>query len=80
MCIRDRGSAVLPLTGPNRYAARTSARSPVEVCCDFLTHVRGGAAACDEERILLTEAIEATRIARAATDDRAVGAAQAVVA
>ncbi len=74
------GSAVLPLTGPNRYAARTSARSPVEVCCDFLTHVRGGAGACDEERSLLTEAIEATRIARAATDDGAVAAAQAVVA
>ena len=51
------------------YAARTSSRSDVEVCCDFLAHVRGGRAATDDERALLGEAVEASRVDRAVGDD-----------
>ena len=51
------------------YAARTSSRSDVEVCCDFLAHVRGGRAATDDEVALLGEAVEASRVDRAVGDD-----------
>ncbi|CCH76372.1 putative exonuclease [Nostocoides japonicum T1-X7] len=53
------------------YAARMrSARSEVDVCCDFLGHVRGGVAASDAERQVLVDAVEAARLARADADDR----------
>ncbi|HET9022111.1 MAG TPA: exonuclease SbcCD subunit D [Ornithinibacter sp.] len=55
-----------------RYAARPASRSDVEVCCDFLTHVRGGRPATDDERALLGEAVEATRLARQVGDDEGV--------
>ena len=51
------------------YARRVESRSEVEVCCDFLGHVRGGLAASEGERSLLGEAVEATRVARGLMDD-----------
>ncbi len=54
------------------YARRVEARSEVEVCCDFLGHVRGGRPATDDEQALLAEAVEATRLARGITDDEGV--------
>ena len=54
------------------YAARAASRSDVEVCCDFLTHVRGGRGATEEERALLGEAVEATRLGRQVGDDEGV--------
>lgn len=54
------------------YAARVQAESPVDVCCDFLDHVRGGQGADADERRLLTEAVEASRVARGLADDEGV--------
>lgn len=54
------------------YARRVEARSEVEVCCDFLGHVRGGRPASDDERALLAEAVEAARLARGIADDEGV--------
>ncbi|WP_377642470.1 exonuclease SbcCD subunit D [Oryzobacter terrae] len=54
------------------YARRVESRSEVEVCCDFLAHVRGGRPATDDEQALLAEAVEATRLARGRTDDEGV--------
>jgi exonuclease SbcD len=54
------------------YAARVQAESPVDVCCDFLDHVRGGQGADADERVLLTEAVEASRVARGLADDEGV--------
>lgn len=51
------------------YAQRVGARSEVDVCCDFLGHVRGGRAADEDERGLLREAVEAARVARGLADD-----------
>jgi exonuclease SbcD len=51
------------------YAARLARRADVDVCCDFLDHVRGGRAATDEERALLTTALEASRVGRGCDDD-----------
>jgi exonuclease SbcD len=59
------------------YARRVESRSEVEVCCDFLGHVRGGRPASDDERSLLAEAVEATRVARGLTDDEGVARAGA---
>lgn len=52
------------------YAERVRARDDVDICCDFLTHVRGGHAATDDERALLREALEGGRLA--ASDDEGV--------
>ena len=41
---------------PHPYAARTAERGPVEVCDDFLGHVRGGRGASAAERAVLVEA------------------------
>ena len=54
------------------YAHRVEARTEVEVCCDFLGHVRGGRTASSDEEALLAEAVEATRVARGLTDDEGV--------
>ena len=56
------------------YAARVASASAVDVCCDFLGHVRGGRAADDDERALLGEAVEAARVARGVADDEGVAA------
>lgn len=52
-----------------RYADRPGTEDPVEVCCDFLGHVRAGQAASVQERALLTEAVEAVRLDRGRRDD-----------
>ncbi|HET7761402.1 MAG TPA: exonuclease SbcCD subunit D [Phycicoccus sp.] len=54
------------------YAARVEARAEVDVCCDFLGHVRGGRAAGEEERELLAEAVGAARVRRGIADDEGV--------
>lgn len=54
------------------YAERVAARSPEQVCCDFVAHVRGGTAASDEERALLAQALEAARIGRRTAEDEGV--------
>jgi exonuclease SbcD len=62
----DPQGAPVPVT---RYAEPTSAEDPVDVCCDFLGHVRAGQAAGEDERALLVEAVEAARLDRGAQDD-----------
>ena len=53
------------------YAARLgSAPAPLDVCCEFLTHVRGGRAASDDERTLLATAVEESRVDRHESEDR----------
>ena len=62
-----------PLAVPLRpYAARAASRSDLDVCCDFLEHVRGGRAASEQERELLAQAVEESRLARRARDDEGV--------
>ena len=63
------------------YAARLAQKSDVDVCCDFLSHVRSGQAAEPAEREVLTEAVEAVRLRRAGRDDEgSVSAASTGVA
>ncbi|SES01670.1 Exodeoxyribonuclease I subunit D [Pedococcus cremeus] len=50
------------------YAARVAARSEVDVCCDFLAHVRSGHGASEAEREVVAAAVEAARLHRAAKD------------
>ena len=58
------------------YASRTAARTDLDVCCDFLSHVRGGPAATTAERTLLDEALGRSRESRGLRDDEGqVGAA-----
>jgi len=65
----DPEGATVPL---RPYAARVATTSDVDVCCDFLSHVRGGRGASDDERGLLAEAVEASRVARQLGDDEGV--------
>jgi exonuclease SbcD len=52
------------------YASALGRRSDdLDVCCDFLAHVRGGQSASEEERALLRRAVEASRVERAARLD-----------
>ena len=51
------------------YAQRASAPTQLDVCCDFLTHVRSGRSATDPERALLAQALEAVRTSRGERDD-----------
>jgi exonuclease SbcD len=61
-----RGGAV-PISS---YAAVLGRRSDdVDVCCDFLAHVRGAHPASTGERALFAEAVEASRVERAARLD-----------
>ncbi len=59
------------------YAARVEARAEVDVCCDFLEHVRGGRAATGPERELLLEAVGSARVQRGLADDEGVAAGAA---
>ncbi|MEP7193415.1 MAG: exonuclease SbcCD subunit D [Actinomycetota bacterium] len=57
-----------------QVTARTGAsslrqRGDLDLCCDFLAHVRGGSAASAQERGLLATAIEGSRVARSDHDD-----------
>ncbi|CCH70309.1 MAG TPA: exonuclease SbcCD subunit D [Phycicoccus elongatus] len=54
------------------YAERLEARTELDVCCDFLTHVRGGAVASEDERALWQEAIDAARLGRSRSSDEGV--------
>ena len=48
------------------YAAKVgSRRDDLDVCCDFLGHVRGGVAASADERLLLRDALDASRVEQA---------------
>lgn len=48
------------------YATRVGRpRQDLDLCCDFVGHVRDGRVADDEERLLLRDALEASRAARA---------------
>jgi exonuclease SbcD len=71
----DPQGAAAPLHG---YAQRTSAADPVDVCCGFLGHVRGGRAPDEVERALLASAVETVRTDRAVRDDRAGAPARRV--
>ena len=67
----DPQGAAVPL---RPYAPRVATATDVEVCCDFLGHVRGGRGATDDERALLAEAVEASRVGRQVGDDEGVAA------
>jgi exonuclease SbcD len=56
------------VTEVRTYAARLAGRGEVDVCCDFLGHVRSGVGASEEERTLLEEAFEAARLVRATAE------------
>lgn len=51
------------------YAQRATLEQPLDVCCSFLDHVRGGHAPTDAEREVLATAVEAVRTGRAGHDD-----------
>ena len=51
------------------YAQRATQEQPLDVCCSFLDHVRGGHAPTDAEREVLATAVEAVRTGRAGRDD-----------
>ena len=54
---------VVPISS---YAAALGRRTDdLDVCCDFLAHVRGGHPASAQERGLFAEAVEASRVERA---------------
>ncbi|WP_084071983.1 exonuclease SbcCD subunit D [Knoellia sinensis] len=55
------------VTTMSAYAASLTERSDLDVCCDFLTHVRGGHGPDAGERGLLGEAVEGARLRRNAT-------------
>jgi len=56
------------VTTMSAYAASLTERSDLDVCCDFLTHVRGGHGADEAERDLLGKAVEGARLRRSAGD------------
>ncbi|KGN38641.1 exonuclease SbcCD subunit D [Knoellia subterranea] len=53
------------VTTMTAYAASLTERSDLDVCCDFLGHVRGGHGADEAERALLRDAVEGARVRRA---------------
>ncbi len=60
------------LRAPGTYTARAArTRSDLDVCCDFLTHVRAGAGPDPAERALLAEALERSRLTDAAREREA---------
>jgi len=69
------GAQVIPRTS----AASMHQRGDLDLCCDFLAHVRGGHAASEQEHALLVTAVERSRVARGDSDDegRATGTGSA---
>lgn len=59
------GAQVIPATS----AASLRQRGDLDLCCDFLAHVRGGNAASGPERALLSSAVERSRVDRGAHED-----------
>lgn len=51
------------------YAQRATAEQPLDVCCSFLDHVRGGQAPTEAERAVLATAVESVRTSHAGRDD-----------
>ncbi len=49
---------------PRTSTAMLRQRGDLDLCCDFLTHVRGGTAVSEQERALLATAVERSRVAR----------------
>jgi exonuclease SbcD len=45
-------------------------RGDLDLCCDFLAHVRGGNAASQRERALLATAVESSRLVRGEQEDQ----------
>jgi len=64
------GAQVIPRTS----VASLRQRGDLDLCCDFLTHVRGGNAATEQERALLASAVERSRLARGERDDEGLAA------
>ncbi len=65
LAFEPRGARVTPDTS----AASSRQRGDLDLCCDFLTHVRGGNAASAAERALLATAVERSRVARGEHED-----------
>lgn len=65
--LRFEPEGVVPIR--QSYTSRVASRSDLDVCCDFLAHVRGGAPASESERGLLDDALGRSREHRAARDD-----------
>ena len=59
------GAQVIPRTS----AASVRQRGDLDLCCDFLHHVRAGNAASDQERDLLATAVESSRLGRGERED-----------
>jgi exonuclease SbcD len=55
--------------GGTSYAARVRERDDLDLCCDFLEHVRAGAGATEQERAVLAEAVEGSRHGRSLRED-----------
>jgi exonuclease SbcD len=51
------------------YVQRTTAESDLDVCCTFLTHVRGGHGPTEDEQAVLATAVEAVRVERSGVQD-----------
>jgi exonuclease SbcD len=49
---------------PRTSTAMLRQRGDLDLCCDFLTHVRGGRGVSEQERALLATAVERSRVAR----------------
>ena len=56
-------------------AASARQRGDLDLCCDFLTHVRAGNGASAQERALLATAVESSRLARGEREDEGRAAA-----
>jgi DNA repair protein SbcD/Mre11 len=64
---------------PRTSTASAPHRGDLDLCCDFLTHVRAGNAASQQERALLATAVESSRLVRGGLEDegRAIGTSDA---
>lgn len=56
------------LRAPRSYGARVQGRSDLDLCCDFLEHVREGAGASAAERTMVRTALSESAAARRAHD------------
>jgi DNA repair protein SbcD/Mre11 len=59
------GAQTIPLTS----AASVRERSDLDLCSDFLHHVRAGNAASEQERALMATAVESSRVIRGVRED-----------
>jgi exonuclease SbcD len=68
-----------PMRPPTAYPTPAAQSRPeLDVCCEFLGHVRDGAVATVSERSILAEAVEQSRLARALRDDEGQARTQVV--